>query len=105
MSFAADPADWVERAARNQPSQLFLKTPAGRHCSYASMRSETARYGFRTLRYDRDADKYLESYDGARAIRVANSETGAIETAADDGRRSCPSMRSSLRRVGCNPQS
>jgi len=39
----ADPTDWVEDAVRNDPHQLFLKTPAGRQYSYGSLRDESER--------------------------------------------------------------
>jgi len=38
MSVVMDPADWVDRAARTHPRQLFLKTPGGRQYSYESLR-------------------------------------------------------------------
>ena len=44
MSVVANPADWVDHAARNHPRQLFLKTPAGREFSYASLRDQSGRF-------------------------------------------------------------
>jgi malonyl-CoA/methylmalonyl-CoA synthetase len=42
MSFAKDPAHWVEAAAR--PQRLFLKTPEGRNVSYAGLREQSGRF-------------------------------------------------------------
>ncbi|MGB6356341.1 MAG: AMP-binding protein [Steroidobacteraceae bacterium] len=39
-----DPADWIDSAARDQPRRLFLRTPAGRELSYASLRDESGRF-------------------------------------------------------------
>jgi acyl-CoA synthetase (AMP-forming)/AMP-acid ligase II len=50
MSSAADPADWIEHAARDHPAQVFMKTLAGRHYSYASLRSETGRFAAALMR-------------------------------------------------------
>jgi malonyl-CoA/methylmalonyl-CoA synthetase len=44
MLATADPADWVEFAAREQPHRLFLKTPAGRELSYASLLVQSGRF-------------------------------------------------------------
>lgn len=41
---ALDPADWIDSAARDHPSRLFMSTPAGRHISYASLQEESGRY-------------------------------------------------------------
>ncbi len=41
---AADPADWIESAARDQPQRPFLRTPAGRELSYASLRDQSRRF-------------------------------------------------------------
>jgi malonyl-CoA/methylmalonyl-CoA synthetase len=38
------PTDWVEIAARDQPSDLFLKTPDGRKLTYASLREQSGRF-------------------------------------------------------------
>jgi malonyl-CoA/methylmalonyl-CoA synthetase len=43
MSSVVNPADWVDHAARAHPTQLFLRTPAGRQCSYAALRAESGR--------------------------------------------------------------
>jgi malonyl-CoA/methylmalonyl-CoA synthetase len=40
---ALDPAAWVERAARDHPQRVFLRTPAGRAVSYAALLDESAR--------------------------------------------------------------
>jgi malonyl-CoA/methylmalonyl-CoA synthetase len=45
-----DPADWIDYAARNHPYQLFLKTPTGRHFSYASLRGESDRFASALMR-------------------------------------------------------
>jgi malonyl-CoA/methylmalonyl-CoA synthetase len=47
---AADPAEWVESAARDQPHRAFLKTPAGRELSYASLRDQSARFAAALMR-------------------------------------------------------
>jgi malonyl-CoA/methylmalonyl-CoA synthetase len=44
MLSTADPADWVESAARDQPHRVFLKTPAGRELSYASLFVQSGRF-------------------------------------------------------------
>ena len=46
----SDPADWVEAAARDQPHRLFLKTPAGREISYASLRDWSGRFAAALMR-------------------------------------------------------
>src|SRR5271170_7675661 len=46
----SDPADWVEFAARNQPHRLFLRTPAGREISYASLRDWSGRFAAALMR-------------------------------------------------------
>jgi acyl-coenzyme A synthetase/AMP-(fatty) acid ligase len=51
MPAVADPADWVDNAARDHPAQVFLKTPAGRHYSYASLRSESGRFASALMRH------------------------------------------------------
>ena len=43
-SSLADPAEWLERAARTQPRRLFLSTPAGRRLTYAELAEHCARY-------------------------------------------------------------
>jgi malonyl-CoA/methylmalonyl-CoA synthetase len=43
MSTAVDPADWIDEAARTLPNQTFLKTPEGRHLTYAALREQSAR--------------------------------------------------------------
>jgi malonyl-CoA/methylmalonyl-CoA synthetase len=43
MASVTDPADWIERAARNHPDTLFLATPDGRRYNYAALRDESAR--------------------------------------------------------------
>jgi malonyl-CoA/methylmalonyl-CoA synthetase len=43
MSSSTDPADWIERAARNYPDRLFLTTPHGRRYDYAALRDESGR--------------------------------------------------------------
>ena len=41
----ADPADWVEKGARDQPRRMFLTTPGGREYSYAALHEQSARLG------------------------------------------------------------
>ena len=41
---AADPADWIESAARDQAHRPFLRTPSGRVLSYASLRDQSRRF-------------------------------------------------------------
>ena len=43
MAPLTDPADWIERAARNYPDRLFLTTPQGRRYDYAAVRAESGR--------------------------------------------------------------
>jgi malonyl-CoA/methylmalonyl-CoA synthetase len=43
MSSVTDPADWIERAVRNDPRRLFLATPEGRRYDYAALRDESGR--------------------------------------------------------------
>jgi malonyl-CoA/methylmalonyl-CoA synthetase len=45
-----DPAAWVESAARDQPQRLFLKTPAGRELTYASLREQSGRFAAALMR-------------------------------------------------------
>jgi malonyl-CoA/methylmalonyl-CoA synthetase len=45
-----DPSAWIESAARDQPDRPFLKTPAGRVTSYASLRAESGRFAAALLR-------------------------------------------------------
>jgi malonyl-CoA/methylmalonyl-CoA synthetase len=42
MSFASDPAGWLERAGGSE-SRVFLKTPEGRQVSYAELREHSGR--------------------------------------------------------------
>jgi len=50
MSSVIDPAGWVESAARLQPQRLFLKTPAGREISYASLSEGSGRLAAALMR-------------------------------------------------------
>jgi malonyl-CoA/methylmalonyl-CoA synthetase len=43
-------AAWVESAALDQPHRLFLKTPAGRELSYASLRDQSGRFAAALMR-------------------------------------------------------
>src|ERR1700682_3862175 len=45
-----DPADWVERAARDQPHRSFLRTPTGRELTYASLREQSGRFAAALIR-------------------------------------------------------
>jgi len=47
---AADPADWVERAARDQPHRPFLETAEGRQLNYASLREQSGRFSAALMR-------------------------------------------------------
>ena len=38
----ADPADWIERNAREHPGRVFLRTPDGRELTYTSLVQESA---------------------------------------------------------------
>jgi malonyl-CoA/methylmalonyl-CoA synthetase len=42
MTFAQDPIDWIEDAARHS-ERLFLRTPEGRNFSYAALREQSGR--------------------------------------------------------------
>ena len=42
MTFAQDPIDWIEDAAPHS-ERLFLRTPEGRHFSYAALREQSGR--------------------------------------------------------------
>jgi malonyl-CoA/methylmalonyl-CoA synthetase len=44
MSSAVDPNDWIDCAARDQPQQPFLKTPAGQYYNYASLHEASGRF-------------------------------------------------------------
>jgi malonyl-CoA/methylmalonyl-CoA synthetase len=43
MSFAIDPAEWVEQAALASPHRVFIKTLDGRSYTYADLREQSAR--------------------------------------------------------------
>ena len=47
---AADPADWVEHAARDQPHRPFLETAEGRRLDYASLREQSGRFSAALMR-------------------------------------------------------
>ena len=40
----ANPADWIEAAAREHPERVFIKTETGPEMSYAALRDESARF-------------------------------------------------------------
>jgi hypothetical protein len=42
MTFAQDPIDWIEDAARRS-ERLFLRTPEGRNFSYGALREQSGR--------------------------------------------------------------
>jgi malonyl-CoA/methylmalonyl-CoA synthetase len=50
MGSATDPAEWIESGARDQPHRSFLKTPAGRELSYASLRDQSGRFAAALMR-------------------------------------------------------
>ncbi|HEY2635686.1 MAG TPA: AMP-binding protein [Steroidobacteraceae bacterium] len=45
-----DPADWIERAARDQPHRPFLETAGGRRLDYASLREQSGRFSAALMR-------------------------------------------------------
>jgi malonyl-CoA/methylmalonyl-CoA synthetase len=45
-----DPADWIERAARQHPQRLFLAHPGGPSLDYASLLGQTARFAGALIR-------------------------------------------------------
>jgi malonyl-CoA/methylmalonyl-CoA synthetase len=47
---AADPADWVDRAAHDQPHRPFLETAEGRQMDYASLREQSGRFSAALMR-------------------------------------------------------
>jgi malonyl-CoA/methylmalonyl-CoA synthetase len=78
----SDPADWVERAARDQPHRLFLRTPAGRELTYASLREQSGRFAAALMRRgvapgDRVAVQVDKSAD-AVLLYVACLRMGAV---------------------------
>jgi malonyl-CoA/methylmalonyl-CoA synthetase len=46
----ADPADWIETAARDHPQRIFLRTPAGGELSYAALHRQSGRFAAALLR-------------------------------------------------------
>jgi malonyl-CoA/methylmalonyl-CoA synthetase len=50
MSADADPADWIETAARDHPQRIFLRTPAGAELSYAALHRQSGRFAAALLR-------------------------------------------------------
>src|SRR5437762_13521869 len=42
-SSVVDPAEWIERNAREHPHRLFLRTPTGRGLSYQTLSNGSAR--------------------------------------------------------------
>lgn len=78
----ADPADWIESAARDQPHRIFLTTPAGREVSYASLRDQSGRFAAALMRRgvvpgDRVAVQVDKSVD-AVLLYVACLRMGAV---------------------------
>jgi malonyl-CoA/methylmalonyl-CoA synthetase len=45
-----DPAEWIESTARSHPHRLFLKAPADRELSYASLRDQSGRFAAALMR-------------------------------------------------------
>jgi malonyl-CoA/methylmalonyl-CoA synthetase len=45
-----DPAAWIDSAALDQPDRPFLRTPAGREMSYASLREQSGRFAAALMR-------------------------------------------------------
>jgi malonyl-CoA/methylmalonyl-CoA synthetase len=78
----SDPAGWVERAACDRPHSLFLKTPAGRELTYASLREQSGRFAAALMRLklapgDRVAVQVDKSVD-AVLLYVACLRMGAV---------------------------
>jgi malonyl-CoA/methylmalonyl-CoA synthetase len=78
----SDPADWVERAARDQPRRLFLRTPTGRELTYASLHEQSGRFAAALVRRgvapgDRVAVQVDKSAD-AVLLYVACLRMGAV---------------------------
>lgn len=46
----ADPADWVDEAARRYPERVFLKADTGRELSYRSLHDESGRFASALMR-------------------------------------------------------
>jgi malonyl-CoA/methylmalonyl-CoA synthetase len=79
---AYDPAEWVERAARDQPHRVFLRTPTGRELTYASLRQQSGRFAAALMRRgvgpgDRVAVQVDKSAD-AVLLYVACLRMGAV---------------------------
>src|ERR1700682_5563179 len=77
-----DPADWVERAARDQPHRSFLRTPTGRELTYASLREQSGRFAAALIRRgvvpgDRVAVQVDKSVD-AVLLYIACLRMGAV---------------------------
>src|SRR5450631_2286227 len=77
-----DPADWVEAAARDLPQHPFLKTPAGREISYASLLEQSGRFAAALIRLgvvpgDRVAVQVEKSAE-AVLLYVACLRSGAV---------------------------
>lgn len=82
MSTKLDPAEWVDYAARTHPQRLFLRTSAGRRCSYAALREESGRLAAAlsrrgVLRGDRVAVQVEKSAE-AVLLYVACLRMGAV---------------------------
>jgi malonyl-CoA/methylmalonyl-CoA synthetase len=78
----SDPADWVERAARDQPQRSFLRTPTGRELTYASLHEQSGRFAAALMRRgvvpgDRVAVQVDKSAD-AVLLYVACLRMGAV---------------------------
>src|SRR5580658_3304049 len=79
---ASEPADWVERAARDQPQRSFLRTPTGREITYASLHEQSGRFAAALMRLsvvsgDRVAVQVDKSAD-AVLLYVACLRMGAV---------------------------
>ena len=82
MVSTLDPADWVDRAARAHPDRIFLRTPAGRELSYASLHHESGRFAAALMRRgvlpgDRVAAQVEKSFDSV-LLYVACLRMGAV---------------------------
>jgi malonyl-CoA/methylmalonyl-CoA synthetase len=77
-----DPAAWVERAAREHPERVFLRTPAGRALSYAELRERSTAFASAltqrgVVRGDRVAARVEKSVE-AVLLYVACLRIGAV---------------------------
>lgn len=82
VSSAVDPAEWIDRNAREHPQRTFIETPAGRRVSYTALSEESARLAGAlaqrgVLRGDRVAVR-VEKSPEAVLLYVACLRLGAV---------------------------